>query len=84
MPRSTAKVEGSVKRRRVVVRPSPDQQLAHEIGNALAAMELRLNLVLTDQTCMAAQAQNLTTIAKIIAETSATLRELQAKLRDPA
>jgi hypothetical protein len=59
---------------------TPVQRLAHDLANSLAALRLRVELVMGDETCRRAQGANLTAIARILEDT----RALAAKLEDAA
>jgi hypothetical protein len=46
--------------------PATARELRHDLGNALGALRLRVQLVLTDPACRAAQAKNLEAIERIL------------------
>jgi hypothetical protein len=65
-------------RARVGSQRSPAARAVHELGNTLGALQLRLEIVINDSTCMWAQGANLEAMTRIVAEAQALVHRLQA------
>jgi|tagenome__1003787_1003787.scaffolds.fasta_scaffold20966777_2 hypothetical protein len=65
-------------RARIRSQRSPTARTVHELGNALGAVQLRLEIVINDSTCMWAQGANLEAINRIVAEAQTLVHRLQA------
>ncbi len=64
-------------RARIRSTPSPAARTAHDLGNALGALRLRLDIVANDSTCVWAQGGNLQAMTRILAEAQALVHRLQ-------
>jgi hypothetical protein len=53
----------------------------HQIGNTLAALRLRLDLVTNDSTCRWAQADNLLAMGALLREAARMVAEVEVQLR---
>ena len=57
--------------------PTAEQRLFHELNNSLSAVQLRLDLLSADPTCMWAQRSNIEAIAQSLAQARKVAERLE-------